>query len=135
MINSRDYNSDQISVWASASGNVERWQGKIADQHFFLAETDATIVGFASMANDGYVDMFYVHYLHQGKSIGTLLIKTLEELAAGFSLKEIRADVSITAKPFFEKHGFKMIKLQHKEVSGISFVNFLMTKQLLSETA
>jgi putative acetyltransferase len=42
------------------------------------------------------------------------------------NLKRIYAEVSITAKPFFERQGFKMITEQQVRLRGVTLTNFLM---------
>ncbi|HBV14092.1 GNAT family N-acetyltransferase [Chryseobacterium carnipullorum] len=44
--------------------------------------------------------------------------------------KILTADVSKTAKPFFEKMGFKMIREQTVDVKGIGLTNYKMEKEL-----
>jgi putative acetyltransferase len=41
------------------------------------------------------------------------------------------ADVSITAKPFFEKIGFKIIQEQHVKLNGIELTNYKMEKSIV----
>ena len=42
-----DYNEEQIVAWTSRN-NAERWQSKVQDQYFFVAENLGNIIGFAS---------------------------------------------------------------------------------------
>ena len=88
------------------------------------------MVGFASMTDEGYVDLMYVHHEHQGKGIGTALLGNLEEFAERNDKKALSADVSITARPFFEKRGFGVIKIQSREIKDITFSIYMMTKAL-----
>ena len=43
-------------------------------------------------------------------------------------------NVSITARPFFEKHGYNIEKEQTVSVGDIEMTNFLMYKTNLTET-
>ncbi|MBT7088103.1 GNAT family N-acetyltransferase, partial [bacterium] len=43
-------------------------------------------------------------------------------------VKRVYTEASITAKPFFEKRGFKVIKEQQVEKRGVKLTNFQMEK-------
>lgn len=40
--------------------------------------------------------------------------------------KRVFAEVSITAKPFFEAKGFKVVKQQIVDIKGVKLTNFIM---------
>jgi len=42
---------------------------------------------------------------------------------------KITAHASITAKPFFEKRGYKVVKKQEAERNGILLTNYVMEKE------
>ncbi|MFW2570000.1 hypothetical protein [Legionella sp. 29fVS95] len=46
--------------------------------------------------------------------------------ANDLNLKRVFAEVSITAKPFFEAKGFKVIKQQNVDISGVKLTNLIM---------
>jgi putative acetyltransferase len=48
-----------------------------------------------------------VHPAAVGQGVGTLLVDALEKLAAGRGVKRVTADVSDTARGFFEKRGYE----------------------------
>lgn len=108
----KDYTRDQIQAWAPEScldpnsGWIEKWK-KLPP---LVAVIDNKIVGFAEFENNGYIDCFYVHHQFQNRNIGSKLLEEIEKIAKQKNLSEIYAEVSITAKPFFEKKGFKILK-------------------------
>lgn len=57
-------------------------------------------------------------------------MKVFEKEVRELGVNEITTEASITAKPFFEKHGFVCLKKQNKEYRGMFFVNFLMKKSM-----
>ena len=83
------------------------------------------IVGFGDMASDGYLDRLYVHADHQGQGIATALCDRLEQAVQG----PITTHASITARPFFEKRGYAVIKEQTVERQGVALTNFVMIKE------
>ena len=54
------------------------------------------------------------------------LLREVIRRADEANLKRIYAEVSITAKSFFEKQGFKMITEQQVQLRGVALTNFLM---------
>lgn len=52
-----------------------------------------------------------------------------DELEQAFDGDKITAHASITAKPFFEKRGYKVIKKQEVERNGIVLTNYVMEKE------
>jgi putative acetyltransferase len=67
-----------------------------------------------------------------GRGIGRLLYEAVESKAAGLKLDRIFADVSITARPFFEGRGFSVLRKQTVTRGGIELCNFRMEKVLPS---
>ncbi|MDF3055666.1 MAG: family N-acetyltransferase [Gammaproteobacteria bacterium] len=50
--------------------------------------------------------------------------------AKTWQLKRVYAEVSITAKPFFESKGFNVVKQQNVNIRGIELTNFVMEKNI-----
>lgn len=129
-INSSDYSQEQIDVWAAAK-NREIWTQKIIDQCFFVAIMENTIVGFSSIDKEGYLDFMYVHHEYQRKGIALALLNQIESTARKIRVSRICVSVSITAQPFFLKHGYTRYSDESKSISGIAFTNALMEKEIL----
>ncbi|MET4004778.1 hypothetical protein BJ956_002373 [Arthrobacter psychrochitiniphilus] len=55
----------------------------------------------------------------------------MEAHARAERLTELTADVSITARPFFERYGFVVKAKQHPVMVGVQLTNYAMTKNLL----
>jgi len=123
-VNKRDYSQVQIDKWAGRLEGVERMRSRLKEQTGYVATYADKLIGVVTRTNDGYLDLFYIHAQHQREGIGTeLMHKLLENLTNGTTLI---SDVSITARPFFEKFGFQIVEQQTAEIDGISFVNFAM---------
>ncbi|ATP57475.1 GNAT family N-acetyltransferase [Pedobacter ginsengisoli] len=125
-----EYNQNELETWASLGQNLERWKDRIKNQYFLIAELGEKIVGFASLSHEGYLDVFYIHKDYQRRGIAFTLYNTLEEQAIRLSLKNIIADVSKTAKPFFEKQGFLTLREQLNHLKGYILVNYKMEKKI-----
>ncbi|MCX2679070.1 GNAT family N-acetyltransferase [Galbibacter sp. EGI 63066] len=125
-----DYNDDQIRVWASGIENIDRWRDMLTNQFVIVAQLKNKIVGYASLDNGNYLDMFYVHKDYQRQGIVHKLYTGIEKEAVRNGEVTLTSDVSITAKPFFESLGFRTIKKQTVERQGIELTNFKMMKEL-----
>ena len=130
-INSKDYTNEQIEAWASTHTNLDGWARRMDEQYFYIAILDKIIVGFASMDKSGYFDLLYIHKDHQRKGIATALAAKIEEIAKETELPEITVQSSITAKPFFERIGYKIYGEKQKTVHNVPFTNALMAKKLV----
>lgn len=125
----RDYTENQIRVWTAATKSSEKWMQKIKKQFFIIAEDAHQIIGFASLGNN-YLDLLYIHKDFQRKGIAQLLYNEIEKQAIEKGIRLLISDVSITAKPFFEKQGFSVQTKQKPKIDGIEIINFKMTKSL-----
>ncbi len=126
-----DYTQEQIAVWVSNIENTVRWQQAVASQYFLVAEIGHKIVGFGSLTEAGYVDFMYVHKDHQRQGIANVLLNSLEQEARRLGCTYLTSDVSKTARPFFEKKGFVVVKKNRKVMKGLEIVNFRMKKEKL----
>lgn len=105
-----DYTDAQVSAWAPNIYVAEDWNKKIALLNPFVVLLDGQVVGYADLQPDGYVDHFFCHWQHQGKGVGTALMQQLIAEGARNFNHRLYANVSLTAKPFFERHGFIVAK-------------------------
>ena len=126
-INIKDYNAEQVNAWAPESSlETEGWIKKWHKLSPWVALCDNNIAGFTEFNDNGYIDCFYCHHEFIGKGVGKALMTHIKSLAAEKGIKRIWADVSITAKPFFENQGFCVVKQQTVNLRGVDLVNYVM---------
>ncbi|MGE8300150.1 GNAT family N-acetyltransferase [Sphingobacterium paramultivorum] len=125
-----DYNNEQIVAWISSVNNHDRWHRLIEDQYFIVAVLNQKIVGFASLAHGDYIDVLYVHKDFQRQGIAQQLYNALETVANAHKNTILTADVSKTAKPFFEANGFKVTAEQIQIRTEVEIPNYNMKKDL-----
>lgn len=123
-VSRKDYTKDQVNVWAPGQADLEKWNQSFLEHYSVVAIEGETIVGFGDIDNTGYLDRLYVHADYQRKGIATALCNQLEQTVQG----KIVTHASITARPFFENRGYKVIKEQQVERQGIYLTNFVMEK-------
>ena len=123
-VNAKDYTEEQITAWATGNADLEQWDRSL-QEHFSLVAVDAgMIVGFGDIDSTGYLDRLYVHKDYQRKGIATVICEALEQAVAG----KIITHASITAKPFFENRGYKVIREQQVTRQNVLLTNFIMEK-------
>ena len=69
----KDYSQEQIHAWISSIENTQRWMDKLTTQYFLIAELENKMVGYASLENENYLDLLYVHKDHQRQGIANRL--------------------------------------------------------------
>ncbi|WKL47261.1 GNAT family N-acetyltransferase [Flavobacterium pectinovorum] len=125
-----DYNPDQIEAWISGVHNTDRWLEVVNTQFVLLAIIQNKITGFGTLKNGNYIDFFYIHKDFQRQGIADKILTELELEAIRQNSKMLTSDISITAKPFFEKKGFR-VKAEQKNIRlGIELINYKMEKKL-----
>ncbi|MDR6487627.1 putative acetyltransferase [Chryseobacterium vietnamense] len=128
----KDYDLQQREAWKSGADHEERWIKVIRDQYVLLALTENKIAGFCTLDQGNYIDLLFVHKDYQHKGIATLLYQQIEKEALLNNKKALTADVSKTARPFFEKSGFQVVQEKTVSVKGVAMINYKMIKHLIS---
>lgn len=128
-----DYNADQIDVWVSSIENTSRWINAITTQYFLVAEIDHQLAGFASLKDGNYLDFMYVNKDFLRRGVANKLFQELLREATRLKTNGLSSDVSKTARPFFEKKGFKVVKKNTNLIKGIEIVNFRMVLEFGNE--
>ena len=130
-VNSKDYTKEEVADWASCGESVAHWKELLAKNDYIGAiDGQGKIVGFSSMNAEGYLHSMFVHKDWQGKGVATLLLSEVEKMACGYGVRKISVEVSITARPFFEKHGYKVVKEQKAKANRLWLTNYVMEKTL-----
>ena len=124
-VNAKDYTRPQLDAWATGQVDLEQWNRSFLEHLTLVATENDRIAGFADMADDGYLDRLYVHADHQRQGIATALCDRLEQSVPG----PFTTHASITAKPFFEKRGYTVVKGQAREMHGWLRTNFFRVKK------
>lgn len=128
-INIQHYTEEQVDVWAPTSSlETEGWAKKFSVTKPIVAIVGGEIVGFAEFEPNGHIDCFYCHHEWIGKGVGSALMKEILQRAKNRHIHLIFAEVSITARPFFEKWGFRIVTQQTIFRKGVELTNFKMER-------
>ena len=131
IVNSKDYTQEEVEDWASCGDSIEHWKELLSVHNYVAAlDQDGHIIGFSSMNTEGYLHSMFVHKDWQHKGVASMLLSEVEKMALGYGVHKISAEVSITARPFFEKHGYKMVKEQKAKANRLYLTNYVMKKEL-----
>lgn len=125
-VNLKDYTKEQADAWATGKECPREWNESLLRHSCYVAVIENQIVGFGDMDNDGYLDRLFVHKDFQRLGIATEICDILERET---SSSKFTVNASITAVPFFEARGYKIIKEQIVERQGIWLRNYLMMKR------
>lgn len=111
-----DAGSDDASMRAARAANAE-------------APAAAANAG-AVAAKSGELDMLYVHKDRQRQGVATRIADELEHLARQRGWRTIRTFASKTARPFFARRGYRVLRSNIAVRQGVELENYVMEKAL-----
>ena len=126
----RDYTPEQIATWAPDEIDRPGWAEVRAAKPTWIAELEGRAVGFSDLEPDGHIDMMFVHADFQRRGVARALLTEVERQAHAAGLRRLYTEASITARPFFERHGFRVVAEQQVAPDGVPMINYRMEKTL-----
>ena len=126
----KDYSPVQVLAWAPDARDGAAFAAKRGAKPTFVAEYDGQVAGFTDLDGDGHIDMFYVNPDFQRRGVASAMLRFLAERGQSERRKRLFGEVSITARPVFERHGFKVLAYQTVETNGQSLGSYRMEKLL-----
>ena len=125
-----DYSEEQRNAWATPIESDpdwgEKWRKRCELKQPWVAVVDDTVAGFIEFEADGHIDCTYVSPDHAGKGHMSAIMKRIFEEARQANLIRLYVEVSITARPFFERHGFRVVRENPHQVRGVPSLNYIM---------
>lgn len=122
-IASEDYSDKQIEAWSDFSDygsieeNIERW----------IAEDGDNLIGFADYRPDeGKVTGVYVDPDCTEEGVGSKLLRKIVQDAEERGLNQLSCESSVTARKFYEKHGFEVVNEVTHETNGVEMKAYKM---------
>ncbi len=73
---------------------------------------------------------FFTHADLQGRGVGAAMMAAIRSEAERLGVSRLFAEVSVTARPFFERHGFVVLAEQQVVVRDVAHVNYRMERRL-----
>ena len=130
---SRDYSDEQIEAWAPSeidTDEMRAWADAREKARTIVAVENGDPVGFSDLVDGRLLDMLYVEPRVGRRGVASALLKEVLRLAREGGAEVLETDASITARPFFEHHGFAVVQEQIPTVRGVAMVNFRMRRPL-----
>ena len=126
--NAGDYSKAQLDVWATGHVDLAAWDASFLAHTTLVAEEGGAIVGFGDMDETGYLDRLYVRHDCLRKGIATAIVAQLEQMAAAQSATTFTTYASITARPFFQAQGYRVVAENTVVRNTIALTNYHMEK-------
>jgi putative acetyltransferase len=127
---SADYSPEQVAAWAAQHGDIVRWAARRAAAHTQLAIIHGQVAGFIDLDDDGYIDMLFVNPDFGRQGVATMLLTSTMAFAQQRGIAALTTHASLTAKPFFERHGFVVTEERHLIDRDVGFTNYAMRRVL-----
>ena len=130
-INSRDYSPSQIKVWSQRT-TAKRHKTHPYLNYKYVATIKNKIVGFANFtpAPIGIIEGLYIHKNFQSMGIGRKLLQVVEKAGKKNGVKQFQLSSTITAKDFYLKNNYKIVKKQYHKIGNKRLIVYLMKKKL-----
>lgn len=131
-VNRQHYSDEQVKAWAPdlSTWDMQAWEKKFENKWVFVAQDGDVLAGFGELEPNGHIDRFYIAESAVGKGVGRIIYKAIEQMAYDQKIDRLFVEASITAKPFFAKMGFKLVKEQTVGRNDVFFTNFVMEKKV-----
>jgi putative acetyltransferase len=131
----RDYSAAQLAAWAPAAPDLGAWRRRLETGAVFVFESAAGIAGFVRIDGTGCIDLLYVLPEAQRQGVARALMDRAVLWAVGRGIGRLHSDVSVTARPFFERVGFRVLREQVVERRSVSFHNVRMARDIDAGTS
>ncbi|MDO6386626.1 GNAT family N-acetyltransferase [Uliginosibacterium sp. 31-12] len=123
------YSAEQCAAWAATADDASAWAARLQDNWVRVAvDEEGEIVGFGGILMPGQIDLLFTVPDANRQGIGSLILEDLLELATAMGAKKVTAIASELSKPFFEKHGFKLVESGEHERCGQSLTCHKLVK-------
>ena len=124
------YTEEQKRAWVPQPRNGLDWNERLQSQKILVAIRAGEIVGFMSLAANGYIDFAYVRPSAQRTGVFRLLYESIEKLAQKNEETRLWVHASLMAQPAFDAMGFTITKRETVEIGDQALDRFEMEKQI-----
>jgi len=125
-----EYTEEQRQAWVPGPRSGVDWVERLNSQSICVAENSRQVVGFMSLAANGYIDFAYIRPFAQGTGIFRSLFDSIENLALQNGVTRLWVHASLMAQPAFSAMGFTITTKEVVEIDYQSFDRFEMEKQI-----
>lgn len=127
------YDAEQVRVWALYPDSMDEFRQRLSRGFTVVAEAGAAApVAFGQLDPADHVAFLYCAPSHARRGVASAIYQRLEAHATDQGQSELTTDASRISRPFFAKHGFEVIAVEHAVRLGVEFERFRMRKMLRS---
>ncbi len=123
-----EYTEEQRRAWVSQPRNGTSWTERLESQTILVAIRAGQIVGFMSLAANGYIDFAFIRPSAQGTGVFRPLYEAIEKLAQRNEETRLWVHASLMAQPAFDAMGFTITKKETVEIGDQTLDRFEMEK-------
>lgn len=122
----KNYTQEQINAWLKI--DKEKWEEKFKNNEVFVYKKEGKVVSFIGIMSDyKMLDLLFTHPNFTRKGLAQNL---LDLALKNYIHKEIYTFASLSAKDFFLKNGFKIVRENKVKRNDQILKNFLMKKEI-----
>jgi putative acetyltransferase len=127
---SAHYSAKQIAAWSRPQERELGAWNSARKSNTFVVTIGTEVAGFSDVSDDGYIEMMFVAPKFGRRGVASALLAHLRGTAEAAGTAELSTDASITARPFFEQHGFTVVAEQRPITRGAEMTNYRMTRKI-----
>lgn len=110
---SKDYTPEQIEAWSGRKFKAELWCQTIDRDYVWVIEVNSEVRGFGQLAflDDTTAEVMGLYFTPEARGLGAgkKLLSVIRDEAISKGIKKLQLYATLTAKTFYESHGFKQI--------------------------
>jgi putative acetyltransferase len=129
------YDEAQCAAWAPEQVNLDEWRSRLAGITVLVAVKDGRLSGFIGYEPSGHVAYLYTASRAARTGVASELYAYVEQEWRAAGVERAFAEVSLAARPFFDRQGFAVEREERVERRGVLFTRFVMAKRLTSSRA
>jgi putative acetyltransferase len=124
------YAPDELSAWAPPYMDPDHWRKRIATVRAIVGEEDGIVAGFLTYDLTGHIDMLFIRPAFARRGLATRLYASAEAELRKALVSRVFAEVSLAARPFFERVGFRVDAEELAECRGQKLRRFRMSRMI-----
>ncbi len=124
------YDERQRAAWMPVRRSGRDWTDRLSTQDIILAEASGDILGFMSLAANGYIDFAYIRPEAQGKGLFRQLLEPIVDKARSAGERLLWVHASLSAEAAFSALGFRVRKREEVVMGAERLERFEMEKPL-----
>ncbi len=124
------YSEKQREAWVPEPRSGKAWNERLSGQEIILAEADGRIVGFMTLAADGYIDFAYIRPEAQHTGLFRQMLDRIHDRASVKGHDKLWVHASLMAQPAFAALGFTVRRREEVAIGAERLERFEMQKEL-----